>query len=110
MNKSYSRAFSHALRLRCPACGQSKIFEKGYRLRESCGYCGLKIRSRDPDTWFFMYSSTAALTGLFIILLFLLKPFNPELVRFLVTGMAILAFFLTMPVRKSLAVAIDYLL
>lgn len=85
------------------------MFESGYKLNEFCPVCGLAIRSRDPDTWFFMYGSTAAITGVFILLLFALRPVGrPDLVRVLLVGGAIVTFLTTMPARKSLAVAFDY--
>ena len=33
----------YALRLRCPRCGQARLFERGYRMRDRCPACGLEL-------------------------------------------------------------------
>jgi len=108
MPPRFFQILRRAVLLKCPACGLSPVFEKGYQLKEICGRCGLRIRSRDPDTWFFMYGSTAAITGFFIVMLFVFKPLNPYWVRIGTVGIATVVFFVTMPLRKSIAVAFDY--
>lgn len=78
-------------------------------LVENCEKCGLVIRAREPDTWFFMYMSTAAITGLFITLMLLLPPpMNKEAWSFMIGLGSLGVFVLTTPVRKSLAIGIEY--
>lgn len=36
-----------ALRLRCPRCGETKMFKGLFRMHESCAHCGLKYE-REP--------------------------------------------------------------
>jgi len=44
------------------------------RLRESCPVCSLRYERHTGDTWFFMYMSTAGLTGFLVVCMFLLRP------------------------------------
>ena len=96
------------LRKRCPQCGGTPVFERGWTLYEKCAACGCAIGSREDDTYFFMYMSTAAITGIFVILMILFRPQNKNLGRAIVAVGAITAFFFTNPYRKSLAIALDY--
>jgi uncharacterized protein (DUF983 family) len=99
----------HALRIRCPRCGQGKIFFAWGELVEKCESCSLKIRAREPDTWFFMYMSTAAITGIFVLsMLSLPAPKNQNVAAFFIGAGALGIFFLTTPLRKSFALAIEY--
>jgi uncharacterized protein (DUF983 family) len=104
-----TEVLGRAIRKRCPACGGSPIFETPYELREVCPACGLEIRAREPDTWFFMYVSTAGITGAFLFLAVFLIPPSWTPGRILTILSAIALFFGTIRVRKSLAIAIDYL-
>ncbi|HTL69979.1 MAG TPA: hypothetical protein VL404_01690 [Candidatus Eisenbacteria bacterium] len=108
MKPSLAALAGRAWRKLCPACGGSSLFEGG-ALRPACPSCGLLIRSREPDTWFFMYVSTAGITGIFVVLMLLVVPANRLLGRVAVGAAAIAAFFLTNPLRKSFAIALDYL-
>ena len=53
-----------ALRLRCPRCGEGKIFRRllTYSEHTSCPRCGLQYDPRG-ESLAFMYVSTAFLTG-----------------------------------------------
>lgn len=103
-----STALKRALRDRCPRCGGAKIFERWGVLKVTCPQCSLVLRARENETWFFMYMSTAFMTGLFVIGMFLVTPRDLRFGRVAIAGLAILAFWITHPVRKSLAIAIDY--
>ncbi|MFM8269594.1 MAG: hypothetical protein ACKN9V_05330 [Pseudomonadota bacterium] len=99
----------NAIRIRCPRCGQGKLFFAWAELVEKCEKCRLKIRVREPDTWFFMYMSTAAITGIFVTCMLLLPAPKNQTIAALLIGMgAIGIFFLTTPLRKSLALALEY--
>lgn len=104
-----AKLLGHALRIRCPRCGKAPLFKGWDLLVERCAECGLVLGAREPDTWFFMYMSTAGLTGFFLILLFLFPaPSNPFLARIFVTSVAVIAFVLSIPLRKSIALALEY--
>jgi hypothetical protein len=52
-----------------------------------------------------MYMSTAALTGLLVIGMFLVQPANKTLGRWVVAFLAIAVMFGTLPFRKGMAIA-----
>src|SRR5829696_10137140 len=58
----------------CPRCGEAPMFQGWNHLHERCAVCGLEIEARSGDTWFFMYMSTAGLTGTIVVIMFLLRP------------------------------------
>jgi uncharacterized protein (DUF983 family) len=55
-----------ALRLRCPRCGETKMFTGLFRMHESCAHCGLKYE-REPGYFlgsiYINYGITAFLTS-----------------------------------------------
>jgi len=103
-----STVLLRGLRKRCPQCGNAPVFKHGWTLQEQCPSCGCGIGSREDDTYFFMYMSTAAITGMFVILMILIRPANKDLGRVVVAVGAVCAFFFSNPYRKSLAIALDY--
>lgn len=100
---------ARGLKQQCPSCGKSSIFRNYYELHEKCPACSLELQAREPNTWFFMYVSTAAITGIFFVMMFFFRTSNPALARAVLIFFAILTFFYTMPLRKSLGIALDYL-
>lgn len=107
---SSRQALARGWRGLCPACGRSRLFESRGRIADRCAECGVAWRSREPDTWFFMYASTAAITGLFLILMLLVTPARPLLWRGAIALAAVATFGLTHSRRKGLALALEYLL
>ncbi|HET7153422.1 MAG TPA: DUF983 domain-containing protein, partial [Candidatus Kapabacteria bacterium] len=59
------------LHKRCPQCGVGSIFEKWNRVNALCSHCGCDLQKRDGDCWAFMYLTTAFLTGIIILFMFL---------------------------------------
>jgi uncharacterized protein (DUF983 family) len=98
------------LRRRCPACGLGRLFHGLLHPHEHCSACGLAFASHVGDTWAWMYLSTAGLTGLIVIGMLLLRPFDLLLGRVTLAAIAVLAIPLTVPWRKGLAVALNHLL
>jgi uncharacterized protein (DUF983 family) len=101
--------FTRGFHMRCPRCGEGPIFNRVWTYSENkeCARCGLPF---DPkgESLVFMYLSTAFLTGLWFIVLLLLPPKNLALYRvFLVIG-ALSLYVVTMPVRKGLAIALNF--
>lgn len=103
-------AILRGLRKRCPRCGEGPLFAGWNQLRESCPACGLAYEKRAGDTWFFMYMSTGALTGILLIVLFLIRPRVVWIGQLLVSVAAVALIGLTLPYRKGIAVALDYLI
>jgi len=57
-----------------------------------------------------MYMSTAGLTGLLVVTMFLLRPRVLWIGQVLVGLAAIAIIGLSLPIRKGIAIALDYLL
>ena len=106
---AYRLVLSRGLRCRCPQCGQSKLFSSWHTLRPRCPVCDLDFRAHDQNTWAFMYLSTAFVTGLIVVAMLLITPANRWAGRIVVLAVAIAAILGTLPIRKSLGVAIEYL-
>src|SRR5436305_9726999 len=64
-----------ALRLRCPRCGEGKIFRRivTYSEYRTCPRCELPYDPRG-ESLAFMYVSTAFLTGLMVVVMLLMHP------------------------------------
>ncbi len=105
---SLSRVLLRGVLCRCPRCGDDKLYEGFYRLKSHCKHCDL-LFLRDPiDVLSFMYMSTALLTGVGIFCLFLWRPENLFWGRWIMAGLALLVIVGTLPIRKSIAVALEY--
>jgi uncharacterized protein (DUF983 family) len=100
--------FKRALKKRCPRCGNAPLFFGFYNLHPACPACKLDLATRDGDTWAFTYITTGFLTGVFIIAMLLYKPQQLWLGRILIVLIALTLMTLTMPLRKSFAIALDY--
>jgi len=99
-----------ALKLRCPRCGEGPIFRRvlTYSENDACPSCGFRYDPRG-ESLAFMYFSTAFLTGLFIIAMLLTRPQSLVVGRIFVVGAALGLYLVTMPLRKAIAIAINYL-
>lgn len=97
------------LRRRCPRCGEGALFQGWHHLNERCPVCRLSFEREAGDTWFFMYMTTAGLTGSLVVLMFLVRPRVLWVGQVLVVIAAVLVIGLSLPYRKGLAVAINYL-
>jgi len=103
------RVLARGLRRRCPRCGGGRLFVGWYQLAEACDQCALKYEPLEGNSYWFMYYSTAGFTGLIIIAMLLIQPENIWLARAIVLVAAVLFIVLTLPYRKGLALAVDYL-
>jgi len=99
-----------AFKLRCPRCGEGRIFRRvlTYKEHDACSQCGFRYDPRG-ESLAFMYFSTAFLTGLLIIAMLLTRPENLVTGRIFVVGTALGLYLVTMPLRKAIAIAINYL-
>jgi len=103
------RVALRGLNRRCPRCGKGRLFRRFYLLYESCAACGLDFTRFARDTWALMYVSTAGLTGLIVFGMIYLRPADVLLGRWTVFGIALTAIPLSLPFRKGLAMAINYI-
>ena len=101
--------FWRALRLRCPRCGEGRIFRRWWTYTEyrNCPNCGLAYDPRG-ESLAFMYLSTAFITGLFFIVLLTVPPRNLLAYQVGLVSAALALYASTMPLRKSLAIALNY--
>jgi len=97
-----------SFRKKCPCCGRGALFSGFSDLNRSCPRCQLKYEANPGDTWAFMYISTAAVTGVFLVVLLWVWPPQTWLGRSLLALAAVLTFFLTWPTRKAIAVGLNY--
>ncbi len=98
----------YGVRSRCPQCGEGKLFASWNVLKSHCEVCGCPLQAREDETWFFMYMSTAFITGLFVIAMFFIFPMHASFSRYAIAILAILVFVVTTGPRKGIAIAIDY--
>src|SRR2546423_13881580 len=100
---------ARALRLRCPRCGEGKIFRRVLTYSEytHCPSCGLRYDPRG-ESLAFMYVSTAFLTGVMLIVMLLMHPETVASGRLVVIPAALALYLSTLPVRKALAIALNY--
>jgi len=103
-------ALRRGLRLRCPRCGEGRLFHGWNRLNESCPVCGLIYERENGDTWFFMYMTTAGLTGMLVVIMFLLRPRAIWLGQLAIAAAALVVIVASLPFRKGIAVALNYLI
>jgi len=67
------------------------------------------LDTREGDTWAFMYISTAGITGVFVAVMLLVRPPQVWIGQLIVLPLALLLIGGSLPFRKGLAIAIDYL-
>ena len=94
---------------RCPRCGRGRLFRRFYALPKRCSICGLDFVRFAHDTWALMYVSTAGLAGLIVFGMIYVRPADVLFGRWTVFAIALTAIPLSLPFRKGLAVAINYI-
>ena len=95
---------------RCPQCGEASIFRSFMTVVERCPVCRCPIQSREENTYFLMYVTTAALTGVVILGMFAVTPRHFWLGRLFVVAAALCLYLGTYQRRKGLAIAVEYCL
>lgn len=95
--------------MQCPRCSNDTLYEKWNVFKNHCSACGYGFEEREGNCWFFLYSTTAALTGLFIIVILVWRPYNMEVGRLVLGVAAICVIALTLPMRKGIALALEYI-
>ena len=81
-----------SLRLRCPVCGQGKLFRGFFSMHETCSSCGTRF---EREAGFFLgsiyinYGLTALLVTLFYFALFFGGVVSPQAALWIVTAFAL---------------------
>jgi uncharacterized protein (DUF983 family) len=90
---SYATLIGRALRLRCPACGQAKLFCNWLSMNDPCPHCGRKF-DRAPGyllgAIYFNYGVTALLVVIFYFTFFLTGQLTGKQLLWSLTAFAIL--------------------
>lgn len=94
---------------RCPRCGRGRLFCRWYTLHDHCTECKLAFQSYEGDTWAFMYISTAGITGVIVVVMLLATPADTVIGRIALVAAAMVLIVGTLPTRKALGIAVDYL-
>ena len=104
-----------ALRLRCPFCGQKKMFYMWVKSFERCANCGFRFDRAEPDYYIGAYTinlivAELLVVGAMLIVMFSTWPDVPwETMPWALSGLAIGGPLVTYPFSKSLWLAIDLL-
>ncbi|HCU23569.1 MAG TPA: hypothetical protein DF383_01020 [Deltaproteobacteria bacterium] len=107
-SRTVFKALFFALKMRCPRCGRGHTLQSWSTPYEHCFDCGLRYVPDPVDLGMFMYVSTAAITGIFLLAYFLIGFPESGWAR-IVIGAAGLAFILlTAPLRRSLGIGFNY--
>jgi uncharacterized protein (DUF983 family) len=110
-----AKLFTRALRLRCPNCGQGKLFESWFRMRAHCPVCGLAVERGDEgyQVGSYMFNIIAAeviFAAVFVGVLVATWPDPPwTLLEFGGIALMIAVPFGFFPFSKTLFLAFDLL-
>ena len=104
---SFRTALMRGIRGSCPRCGRARIFKRWFTIHPKCLSCGLDFESLQPDTWAFMYITTAGMTGLIVVVMLLIRPSNLFVGRVVLVCASASLIVGTLPYRKGLAIAIE---
>ena len=107
--------FGRALRLRCPNCGQGKLFTSWLRMRERCPMCGLKLERGEEgyQVGSYMFNIVAAelvFAAVFVGVILLTWPTPPwKILQYGGIALMVIAPFAFFPFSKTLFLAFDLL-
>jgi uncharacterized protein (DUF983 family) len=105
--------FWRALRLRCPNCGQGRLFTSWFRIRPRCPVCGLKVERGEEGYQVGSYMFNIILAELlfaavFIGVVALTWPTPPwTLLEYGGIALMVIAPFVFFPFSKTLFLAFD---
>ncbi len=105
-------AFLRSFRLRCPVCGQGKLFRGPLRMNESCPNCGL-VYQREPGYFlgsiYFNYGVTALLLTVGYMSLFAWSKISPNVLLWSAAAFCVLFPLWFFRYARSLWMAWDHL-
>lgn len=103
-------ALRRGLTGRCPRCGQGRLFQGRFQSVPTCSECALSFEPRAGDHFGLIYLTTAAVTVLGFTLVISLKPHMSLVAKAGFVGLGVSVMLLSFPLRKGLAIAVDYLI
>jgi uncharacterized protein (DUF983 family) len=90
---SYGTLIGRGLRLRCPACGEGKLFRNWITMNDSCPVCGRRL-NRAPGyllgSIYFNYGVTALLVVVLYFSLFFSGTFSGRQLLWMLTAFSLL--------------------
>lgn len=102
--------FARAIRLRCPRCGQEKLFSGWFRMKPACPRCQLDFR-KDPGFYlgsiYFNYGLTCVITMGAFFGLFLAYDIDPKTMLWPLTAFCVLFPLWFFRYARSLWLAFD---
>jgi uncharacterized protein (DUF983 family) len=105
--------FLRALGLRCPNCGQGRLFASWFRMRPRCPVCGLKVERGEEgyQVGSYMFNIIAAellFAAVFVGVVLLTWPTRPwKLLEYGGITLMVIAPFVFFPFSKTLFLAFD---
>ncbi|MCC6805139.1 MAG: DUF983 domain-containing protein [Anaerolineae bacterium] len=101
MNKALSyrlHVFWTVFRLRCPNCGQGRIFTGLFAMNKTCPYCGVRFERESGESVGGMYFNLVAaelltMGGFFTVNALFEPPFIPHLTFWIVFNIVFIALF-----------------
>jgi len=104
------QAIKRGARGTCPHCGEGKIFVAWYTAHEKCSRCGLEFEPSGGATFVFNYIGSAGVTGLLVILMYIIIRPDSIVVQSLLFFSMLALLIGTMPQRKGAIISVDYLI
>lgn len=107
------KELSRALKLRCPNCGQSRLFASWLKMRARCEHCGFRFDRGEADYFLGAYTINLIVAELIVVAailigMFLSWPNVPwNVLKYALVPLALLAPVLTYPYSRSFWLAID---
>jgi uncharacterized protein (DUF983 family) len=102
-----------ALRLRCPACGNGKMFRQWIHQRDHCDSCGFRFDRNEKDYFIGAYTINLIVSELIVVaamvgVILITWPDVPwDRMKWTIIACMIPAPFITYPFSKSLWLAVD---
>lgn len=85
-------------RLRCPNCGQGRIFTGLFKMNKTCPVCGVRFEREDGESVGGMYinlglAELITIGGFFVVNAVARPPFEPHLIFWVIFNVAFVALF-----------------
>ena len=93
--QAFSRLLPTVFGLRCPNCGEGKLFKSAFALKESCDVCQVRFE-RDPGAYLISLTLNYFITSIVLIVVALVLVLNYGFfdgLMFLLIGLALVTIF-----------------
>lgn len=110
------RMLARALRLRCPSCGEGKLFDGWFHMRHRCPHCGLRLDRGETDYFIGAYTlnligaELIVVTAMLIVMLATWPDVPWAQMKWGIIAMTLAAPVITYPFSKAIWLALDLVL